>query len=249
MKKICFWALIWTVWVNTVTNAQSTAYVLGGGASIGTQRWGNSFDRQPLLAWHGTLAIESVNNDDDRSSLFAQIGYHVKGSAVRVQYLNFNGGGAFRASERFEFNNISLLLGAKQKYPLPGRDAKYYYFGGIRGDYTVSTNLDELLEGNRGNPWAATFYPLPQFVRKIIGGVSVGGGVEFPLSELVGGELRVALHPDLTLQYNQPPIPNIIISDPLFQGQTNTIPERQIRNTTLEITLALRLLRKVVIVD
>lgn len=248
MKKICFWALIWTVWVNTVTNAQSTAYVFSGGGTIGTQRWDNSFDRQPLLAWNGTLSIESVNNDDDSGSLFAQIGYHVKGSSVRVQYLNFNGNGAFRASERFKFNNISLVLGAKQKFQLAD-GAKYYYFGGIRGDYTVSTNLEELLEGNRGNPWAATFYPLPQAVNKIMGGVSVGGGLEFPLSELVGAELKLSINPDFTLQYNQPPIPNIIISDPLFQGQSTTIPERRIRNTTVEISLGLRLLRKVVIVD
>lgn len=227
-------------------SAQSTAFVLGGGSSIGTQKWGNSFDRQPLFAWHGTLGIETVNNDDDRSSLFLQLGYHVKGSAVR--YWNIQtGGNYFRASEKFKFNNLSLILGAKQKKPLGSGKSKYFYFGGIRADYTVSTNLDELSAKNQqSNFYAYSIYPFEGFVKKFVGGVSVGGGIQLPLTELIGAELKFSLHPDFTYQYNQPPIPNVIIYDPTRPGQSVTIEQRQIRNTTLELSLCLRFLRKVV---
>jgi hypothetical protein len=227
--------------------AQSTAFVVGGGSSIGTQRWGNSFQRQPLFAWHGTLAIETVNNDDDRSSLFVQLGYHQKGSAVRFWNIQ-TGGNYFQATEKFKFNNLSLILGAKQKKPLGSGQSKYFYFGGIRADYTVSTNLGELQAQNQlnSNPYAYAIYPFEGFVKKFVGGVSVGGGVQLPLTELIGAELKVSLHPDFTYQYNQPPIPNVIVYDPTRPGQSVTIEQRQIRNTTLEISLCLRFLRKVI---
>lgn len=231
----------------TSISAQSTAYVFGGGLSVGTQRWGNSFDRQALFAWHGTLGIESVNNEDDRASLFAQVGYHVKGSAVRFWNIR-TGGDYFRSSEQFKFNNISLILGAKMKKPLGSGQARYFYFGGIRGDYTVSTNLDELAEKNQlsSNPYAYAIYPFEGFVRKVVGGVSVGGGLQLPLTELIGAEFKLSLHPDFTYQYNQPPLPNVIVYDPTRPGQNITIEQRQIRNTTLELSVCLRLLRKVV---
>jgi hypothetical protein len=84
-------------------------------------------------------------------------------------------------------------------------------------------------------------------VRKFIFGVSVGGGTEWMLSELVGAQLTFWVHPDVTLQYNQPAIPNVI--DPNNPGVVTTIPERRIRNIALELTLGLRLLRKVEYVD
>jgi len=226
--------------------AQSTAYVFQGGLSLGTQKWDNSFDRQVLLASHFALAIETVNNDDDRSSLFIQMGYHVKGSAVRFLFYNVNSGlpGSSFTTERFEFRNLSLILGAKQKYPLGSNEhTRYYFFAGLRGDYTLSTNLGELPNAI-ANP---AFYPFVGGVRKLIGGVSLGGGIELPLGEVIGAELKVSLHPDVTLQYQQGAANNVI--NPNFPGTALTISERRIRNTTLEIGVGLRLLRKVVYVD
>ena len=99
-------------------NAQSTAYVFQFGPTIGLQKWDNSFEREPLFKYHGALSIESVDNEDDKNSLFMQIGYHIKGSANRFRYFNINSGapsGSF--TEEFRFNNLSLVLGAKQKRP------------------------------------------------------------------------------------------------------------------------------------
>lgn len=226
-------------------SAQSTAYVFKGGLSIGTQKWDNA-DRQLLFAWHGALAVESVDNENDRAALFAQIGYHVRGSATRFRFINFDGfpGGSF--SEGFRFNNISLVLGAKQKFPMGAAGtARYFYFGGLRGDYTLSTNIDDLGEGN---PCAIGIYPVIGGVQRWIAGVSAGGGIEFQLGELVGAQLELAVHPDFTLQYRQPPANLLLPGSCTFDGQPQqvTIPERRIRNTTIELSLGVRLLRKVV---
>lgn len=222
--------------------AQSTAFVLGGGPTIGSQRWDNTFERDPLFKYHFVIAAESVDNEEDKASVFAQLGYHVKGSATRFRYF-VPGGNDITYKEEFLFQNLGLLLGAKQKFPV-NPVTRLFYAGGIRGEYTLNTNLDEL---NDNNPYSVTYYPQDEFVRKFIFGVSVGGGTEWMLSELVGAQLTFWVHPDVTLQYSQPPIPNVI--DPNNPGVVTSIPERRIRNIALEITLGLRLLRKVEYVD
>ncbi len=226
--------------------AQSTAYVFHGGLTIANQKWDNNFDREPLFAWHGALSIETVDNEEDKGSLFAQIGYHVKGSATRFIYTNINSGlpgGVF--TEEFRFNNISLLLGAKSKKPLGSSDKKrWYYFGGVRGDYTLSSNIDNF---SSGESFQRIYYPQIAYMNRWLFGVSAGVGIEFTWNELVGGEVKLSVSPDFTLQYNQPAIPNVI--DPFQPGRTITISERRIRNTAVELSFGLRLLRKVEYVD
>lgn len=243
-KRYCY--LFVLVLLPLISWAQSTAFVIGGGSTIGIQRWDNSLDREPLFQWHATVSAETVNNDDDASSVYAQLGYHVKGSAIRFRYWNINGTNAYQTTERFKFNNISLVLGAKQKFQLGSGKTKYFYFGGIRGDYTVSTNLDELREKNTGvfSAQSLAIYPADFYVKHLIGGVTVGAGIQLPLSELIGAEFKLSVNPDFTLQYNQPPLVNVI--DPFNPGQNTTINQRQIRNTTVELSVGLRLLRKVV---
>lgn len=225
--------------------AQSTAFVFQGGLTTGLQKWDNSFSRQPLFAYHGAIAIESVNNDEDKSSVFMQFGYHVKGSATRFRYYNINSGfpsGTF--SQRFEFRNLSLVLGAKQKFPLgsSGR-TRYYYFGGLRGDYTLSTNIDELA----ATQYSYGAYPLIGFMNRWMVGVSAGGGLEFNLNEVLGGEIKLSINPDFTLQYNQPSL-TTGYNNP-YSGGPLVIQERRIRNTTVEVSFGVRLLRKVVYVE
>lgn len=233
---------LWFLGLPVLSTSQSTAFVPGAGLTLCTQRWDNSFDRDPLLKYHFVLGIESVNNEDDRSALLAQFGYHVKGSANRIRYFVPNGPNVV-FKEEFLFRNLSLLLAAKQKFDIGG-NRKLFYAGGVRGEYTLSTNLKDLVDNN---PFLVTFYPQDAFVRRWIFGISVGGGVEWMFRDLVGVQLNVWVHPDATLQYNQPPIPNVI--NPNFPGTTTTIPERRIRNVALEATLGLRLLRKVEYID
>lgn len=207
---------------------------------MGIQRW-TDFQAQPLLRYHASIAAESINNEDDRGSLYAQLGYHLKGSSTRFQFFQFNG--SFTQLVRpFEFHNLSLGLGFKQRLGQgDGQSMRYYYFGGLRGDYTFSDNLDELAGDD---PFLQLFYPQSAFVRRFIFGASVGGGMEFPFSDLLGFQVNFSINPDFSNQYNQPPIPNVI--DPNNPGQNIRLNERQIRNVTFEISLGVRLLRKVV---
>jgi hypothetical protein len=226
---------------NCMLWAQSTAFVLNGGGSMGIQRWDDGFGNQPLFRYHAAVALESINNEDDRSSILAQIGYHTRGSAIRFNLVDFNGNFTGFSRDAFVFNNLALMIGLKQRKPLGGGNARIFYFGGLRGEYSLSNNLDELA-GN--NQFAALVFPQSAFVNKFLGGVSAGGGLEFPFGDLVGGQLTFSINPDFLNQYNQPEIRNVII--PGQVGGNTTIPERRIRNLTFELSVGLRLLRKVV---
>ena len=228
--------------LGTVMHAQSTAYVFKGGLSVGLQKWDNSVTREPLFTYHGALAVESVNNENDNASLYAQLGYHVRGSAIRFRVNNINTGLPLSTiSQGFEFRNIALQVGAKQKHDF-GATSKYYYFGGLRGEYHLNSNL-----GNTTNLVLCRqgAYPLAGGERDWLFGLSVGGGLQFEFSELVGGQIELSVNPDLTIQYYNPPIGNLLDCN----GQPYNISERRIRNTTIEVSLGLRLLRKVVYID
>ncbi len=226
--------------------AQSTAYVIHAGPSFGTQRWDNGSDRQIMYGRHLAIAFETLDDAENKSALLAQFGYHVKGSATRFNVVNANGGIFNTFSESFRYNIISSLFAAKQKYQLgQNENNRYFYYGGLRVDYVLSNNVDDLAARN---PFLAIYYPQVGALNRWTFGVSVGGGMEFMFRELIGGQLTFTLAPDLTNLYNQPPITNV--RDPWGgPGQNITISQRRIRNTTLELSLAVRLIKKVEIVD
>lgn len=215
--------------------AQSFAWGLKGGLTVGYQRWQGT-PRDLLPRYHGILFIESLPAGND-FALFGQIGYHVKGSARRNLQVNLGGGGTFRPpAETYEFNNLSLVLGAKQKFEF--RDfAKTFYSFGIRGDYTLSTNLDEFTQDGF---LISPFFPSNAFVRKLNYGVYIGGGLEFALSDLIGATVELSVSPDFSFQYQQPPLNNI--TDP-FTGNLISLSERKVTNVALELTVGLRFLR------
>lgn len=221
--------------------AQGFAWGLKGGMTLGVQNW-NGFERDPLVKYHGILYIESLT-EEAQFALFAQGGYHMKGSALRNRnFFNPNNNQFFRPPAfEFIFHNVSLTLGGKQKFPVSG-DTKGYYLFGIRGDYTVDTNLEKFDPINFG------FFPTESgdFVRKINYGVTLGGGLEVPFSELVGAVVELSVNPDFSFQYTQPEIQNVI--DP-YTGNSRTLGERRIRNLTFEITVGFRFLRKIEYID
>lgn len=228
----------------SVFYAQGFVWGLKSGLSAGSQRWGNggSYDNSLLFQYHGALFIENAPSDNS-SVLFAQAGYHVRGSAFRYRKsvgVDVNGN-SFEApgfTQQFKFNNAALIVGAKRRGVL-GKENAFYSIG-LRGEYTLSTNLEA------ANALFA-FYSQPQkeFTRKINYGLSVAGGYEFPFSELVGGILEVSIHPDISRQYFRPPF---VGWDP-FQRQNVTVQEQSIRNLTIEISLGIKLLRKVEYID
>lgn len=251
MKRILLGAgLLIALWL-PLAGQGGFYFGLKGGLTVGIQKWDQSFQRDPLLRYHGIIFTESYS-EEDKTALFAQLGYHVKGSAIRtyrtvVQFPD----GTFRdvpaRQTPFEFENISLSVGAKQKFPLGLGSNKVFYMIGIRGDYTVNTNLRPVNAEEFGV--YNLIFPFEEFVNKFNFGAILGGGIQFEFTELVGGVLEFTVNPDFTRQYNQPEIPNVINPNPNFGSGTITIRERQISNTTFEVTLGLRFLRKVIYID
>jgi hypothetical protein len=235
---------------------QGQGYVFGikGGPSIGIQNWGNSFQRDPLFRYHGALFIESLP-ESNQWSLFAQAGYHPKGSAIRNRnFFDPVNGNFFRPpADVFIFHNASLILGAKQKFDV-GTSSKWFYSFGIRGDYTVDTNLDRYDFFLEQNPNIAAVYPINAYfsengflgIRRLNYGFSGGAGLEWQFSKFIGASLEFTVNPDFSFQYTQPAIPNV--RDP-WTGESRTIPERKIRNLTFELTAAFRFLRKIEYID
>ncbi|MEY2949496.1 MAG: outer membrane beta-barrel protein [Saprospiraceae bacterium] len=240
---------ITTFWIGKQAFAQSYAFGIKGGMTAGTQKWDNNFQREPLFRYHIAGFIES-HSDQDKFSVFAQAGYHIKGSSIRTFAQVIQTPTGFQSVDRinspFEFNNISLVLGGKQKYDFRN-STKVYYSLGIRGDYTISSNLRP--EGIDETNSYFFVYPFDEFVNKFNYGVTAGGGIQFDFTDLIGGFLEIQINPDFSYQYNQPEIRNVRNPNPLSSTSSITIPQRQITNTTIELSLGFRFLHKIIYVN
>ena len=203
------------------------------GPTIGFQQW-NGFERRPMINFHVAGFIETID-EDFRGALYGQFGYHSRGSGI-------NAPGIGSANQSFLFRNLSLTLGVKKRL-LTKTLYTPYYFVGLRGDYNLSNNLEEIQLSNFGTQ-ASLFYPFPDFVQRITYGLSFGGGIEFLGSELIQPVLEFTISPDVSNQYQSMAIPNV--TNP-FNGTTTTIPARNIKNLTLEVSLIVRFMRKVVL--
>ena len=241
------WAALWiALLLTTSLQAQDFGWGVKGGPALGFQKWDTGAQRDALIAWHAIAFIESVP-EGNAFSTFAQLGYHVRGGAVRANAFNyvdpFTGENrrSTARTDRYEFNNISLSLGAKQKFDLG--NSKYYYLLGVRGDYTVSTNL-ELYE-NRNTLFNTFYFLLNQFVRKFNYGLIFGGGFERNFSEFITGLLEITVNPDISKQYRQQPVTTY---NPFTMMNQNT-PSREFSSVTLELSLGIRFLTKVEYVD
>lgn len=235
IRKVAPFLILFLIIRVQLLDAQS--FVLGpkGGLTLGTQTW-NGFDRNVLPTFHIDAYIESYR-EDSRSSFIAQLGYHKRGSAENVTFINT--GGAFSNSRQsFEFNNAVLMFGAKNRFNSFAQNKPYYIIG-IRLEYTLSTNL-QLYEIYGG------YFPLEPFVNKFNYGAYAGIGYEIQFSEFVGGFIEASLSPDVSKQYEQPSLSNIISP---ITGRARNVPPQTIRNLTFEISIGLRLLRKIEFID
>lgn len=203
-----------------------------GGLGIAVQNW-DGYQRNPLIVSHFALYTESLDPDFS-GSLYAQIGYHTRGSAIRA--FSFNG---VSFSRGFRFNNIALQLGLKKRFDRAGRWIPYYNVG-VRAEYTVKTNLKRF--ENSFN----LFYPFEVYVNKFNYGISFGGGFEYESSEFVIPYFELSVHPDLSLQYRSPALQGG--TNP-WTGQPSTVGERRVRNITLELSIGFKFLKKVTYID
>lgn len=203
-----------------------------GGLSVGLQDW-NGFEKDPLFAYHGDIFIESLD-PNLTGSLYASIGYHVRGSATRIR------NSLYTFSQGFRFNNISVALGAKRRIKTIGNSRTYYHIG-IRAEYTIGTNLSEI-----ANSPYRLYLPFDDFTNKFTYGINGGAGYEFVLNEFVLPFVELNISPDLSFQYRQDPIPNV--ENP-YTGALTVLPERTIRNFSIELSVGFKFLRKVIYVD
>lgn len=234
IKKVLFILLLFILYA-AKANSQSFVFGPKGGLTLGTQTW-NGFDRNVLPTYHAGLYIESYN-EEASSSFLAHLGYHKRGSAERVTFIT--SGGAFSNSRQgFEFNNAVLVLGAKNRFNTYGINKPYYIIG-VRLEYTLSTNLKqyEIYGG---------YFPLEPFVNKFNYGAIAGIGYELQFSEFVGGFIEANISPDVSKQYEQPALSNIISP---ITGRARNLSAQTIRNLTFEISIGLRLLRKIEFID
>jgi hypothetical protein len=212
---------------------QSYAFGIKGGPSLGSQKWNGFNGREPLLRYHGLLFIES-HNEESQSSLFAQTGYHIRGSALRTfaYYDEFIMQNVPARTSNMEFKNISLAVGAKRKHDL-GISKAYYLFG-LRGEYTVDTEMQGFMRIYEG------------LENKFLFGVIAGGGIEFPFSRFISGIFEVTVSPDLSKQIYLFP------QDTGFTDQNGNpiiLREQSISNVSFEVTLGLRFLREIIYYD
>jgi hypothetical protein len=219
---------------------QGSIWGVKGGLSLGIQQW-NSFEKQVLVASHADITYESLTDDSGAFSFFIYGGYHVRGSANRHRgYTYIDNAGTPRSvsgrTERFEFRNVVMTFGAKQKFELSDI-SKYYYLIGLRAEYTLSTQF-----GSQGN--AGSAFGLSEFyVNDFNYGAIVGGGTEVMLSDALGGYIEFNVSPDFSKQYLQPPLNNV--SDPNNPGNIISIGERSVVNISFEISLGIKFHRRI----
>jgi len=238
MKRLILFLLISSL--SFTLFGQGQLYGVKGGLSIGTQKW-NSFERDPLIASHFAISMESAE-DGRKNALYGQLGYHTKGSALRTQrFFDINGNEYKPSTTDFRFNNLGLQVGVKQILGDENANSRLFWKLGLRGEYTLSTNLDQF------DSRLALSFPNDNWVRKITYGVSFGGGYEFYLSDLVRGFVELHIGQDLSNQYQQPPLMGV--SDPNRPGQFINISERKITNTIVELSVGVLLWRKVEYVE
>ena len=213
--------------------AQSFAFGLKGGPTLGVQRWQGSTTNDPLLKYHGLLYLSNLPREESSGSLFAEAGYHIKGRAQRFRSgVNPFTGNTFDARTfQMQFRNASLSLGGRQRF-LSNNNLNAYYSMALRVEYNISHQL-EIYEG------------LAAGINKFVYGVSLGGGFEFPFGELVSGIIDLRLSPDISRQIFVPPFE---WNNP-WTGRQEVFREQSIRNIALEISIGFRFLNKVILVD
>jgi len=209
------------------------------GLSLGNQNW-NGGERNALFSYHANVFIET-RDPEYKGSLYAQCGLHSRGSNIGFRGLIGNSRNAYK------FRNISLTLGAKKVLDNEIMGARPYYFLGIRGEYTLKHNMEEIQriyleilndQTQQINTTLPSFVTAePAFVNDFVYGISMGGGFQFYGSEYFNTALEFTLSPDLNFQYNRLP------------GQAGSTEALQIRNVTFEISVVFRFLREIIYED
>jgi hypothetical protein len=225
---------------NVLFSAHSQSYWFGakGGFAMNNQSWGNGFgsvgvNRDAMFSFNGDVFIESFD-EEKKGALYAQLGFHTRGSALRF----FSNNGNFNALSKYKFNNLVLELGAKKPF-FSSDDYAPYLILGVRGEYTVANNLRTVSQ----------FAEIvsADYVRKFNYGVTFGGGFEMVMSELSNVFVEATMQPDYSFQYEHFGISNV--RNPWVPNERIDLPATQVRNLSIEIKVGVKFLRKIEYID
>ncbi len=211
-----------------------------GGLTVGLQRWNTDTNRDPLFQYHAAVSIESLNDDESPFSIFAQAGYHVRGSAQRLyatQFVNQTGTTVDVPARSYtlKFHNAALQLGGKKYFNLSNNDA--YYSIAIRGEYTFRDSLEGFY-----------YSSFSQDIRKFNYGLTVGGGIEFPLSNFINGFIEITISPDFSKQLFVPS-GKYFYPQQIGSNVSRPFPEQNVTNTSFEVSFGVRFQRIIEYID
>jgi hypothetical protein len=215
------------------TQSQSYAFGVKAGPSLATQKWNGFGGREPLIRPQLDLFIESQSNVS-KSSLFAQLGHHTRGSALRfyAYYDQINMRDVKSQTSNIQFKNIVLGVGAKRKADVGIGQA--YYMIGLRGEYTYDTEMGGYLIAFEG------------LENKFLFGALFGGGYELPFGRFVSGIIEASINPDFTKQLFLAPQPTGYTDN---NGNEIILREQNVSNVSIEISVGLRFLREITYYD
>ena len=226
MKSIIRYSLIlMIIGCSTMTFAQYAAHGVKGGLTIGTQKW-NGQDREALFSYHAGYIYESYTSNN-KFSYLVELGYHVKGSAVRANYTDLAGN--FRQiTTRNKFGQAGLLLGAKSLLDAEFAGGNVYYMIAGRLEYTVKDSIQ-------------TIANLSRYINRINYGITVGGGLEFKIADRILAFLEVQISPDFSQQIFMPP--GSYIANYNGNSVLVNFNEQKVINTVVEVTAGFKFQR------
>lgn len=228
MKKLVL-PIICILFFGTSALSQGSAFGLKSGLSMGMQNWSQFGQNSPLFKPHFAASIETLDLEADKFAFYLEAGYHTRGSAYRFAGSNsiFN-----TTSRNMEFRNVSLSGGVKSKKAFKG-DLKSYILFALRAEYTTGVNFE--------------IYEFFQEGTRLFNyGVTIGAGLEWMFSDLVGGVLELRVSPDISRQIFVPSYQGLTNE---FTGELFNTPEQNVRNVSVELSVGFRFLRKVEYVD
>ncbi len=215
-----------------INNAQNTGYTFKAGPSMGFQKWANGGKRAPMFAYHAAFGIDSESSDG-KNIIYGQLGYHVKGGAIRYSFFIDQFGNRIKGDKfNMKFYNAVLEIGVKRTQNT-FEDFTTYFGVGARAELTTNQKFEFNTE-------------YIEWVRKFNYGLSFLGGIEYSLGKTIrnGWELRIA--PDISKQIFVPA--GTLWYDP-FSRTSYRGSEISTRNLTIELSTYIRLLQIIEYVD
>lgn len=223
MKKIIIFIAF--ILLSFSSFAQYSAMGIRGGLTVGVQNWSGT-QRQPMFSYHADFAYEKFNSD--KFSYLVNVGYHSRGSAYRFNNTDPQTGNRINIVQRDIFDNIVLMLGAKNTINSNLSKGDVYYFLGVRVEYTLNDSIQ-----TRAN--------LSRFVNEINYGITAGGGYQVKVSDKAQVYFDVSFSPDFSNQLFSPSgtYPTKVGGNTYIQS----FSEEKVRNLTIELSVGIKFLR------